>query len=69
MELKNGEGFNVYKVKDMAQVWNGECVLNSCVIQPISSVISHVLPKTKMATSVSALSAQPCGCSSPKKII
>ena len=69
MELKNGEGFDVNKVKDMAEVWNGEFVLNSCVIQPISSVISHVLSKTKMATSVSALSAQPCGCSSPKQII
>ena len=69
MELKNGEGFDVNKVKDMAEVWNGEFMLNSSVIQPISSVISHVLPKTKMATSVSALSTQPCGCNSPKQII
>ena len=32
MELKNGEGFDVNKVKDMVEVWNGEFMLNSCVI-------------------------------------
>ena len=64
MEGKSGEGFDVSKVKDMAAVWNGEYVLNSCIIQPISPVINHVLPKTNMATLVIVLSTQPCSCSS-----
>ena len=69
MEGKNGEGFDVSKAKDMVEVWNGEFVLNSCVIQTISPVISHVLPKNNVATLVSALSTQPRGCSNPKQII
>ena len=69
MEGKNGEGFDVGKVKDMAEVWNGEFVLNLYVIWPILPVISHVLPKTNMAPWVSMLYAQPYGCRSPKPII
>ena len=64
--IKNWRG-DISSLEWHLEFTNSALSVHACAL--MLSVISHVLSKINMATLDSALSTQPCCCSSPKQII
>ena len=67
MECINNWRGDISSLEWHEEFMNSALSVHACALT--LSTISHVLSKINMATSDSALSVQPCGCSSPKQII